>query len=74
MGAERVFRSFDQGKHFSAISGDTDKKGGKPGDVAYGTLVSLDESPLEFGLLYAGSDDGYIHVSRDGGNQETDFE
>lgn len=67
MGAERVFRSFDQGKNFKPISGDL-THGPKEGDVAYGTLVSLHESPLQFGLIYAGSDDGYIHVTRDGGN------
>ncbi len=67
MGAERVFRSFDQGKNFKPISTDL-THGGKAGDVSYGTLVSVHESPLAFGLIYAGSDDGFIHVTKDGGN------
>ncbi|NNK38366.1 MAG: glycosyl hydrolase, partial [Xanthomonadales bacterium] len=33
----------------------------------YGSLIALDESPLVEGLLYVGTDDGLIHVSRDGG-------
>jgi photosystem II stability/assembly factor-like uncharacterized protein len=33
----------------------------------YGSLIALDESPLVEGLLYAGTDDGLIHVSDDGG-------
>ena len=33
----------------------------------YGTITSLSESPLVEGLLYAGTDDGRIHVSADGG-------
>ncbi|HZW08889.1 MAG TPA: hypothetical protein VFF69_03220 [Phycisphaerales bacterium] len=33
----------------------------------YGTAVSLAESPLVEGLLYAGTDDGLVHVSEDGG-------
>jgi photosystem II stability/assembly factor-like uncharacterized protein len=33
----------------------------------YGTLTSLAESPLVEGLLYAGSDDGRLAVSEDGG-------
>jgi ligand-binding sensor domain-containing protein len=49
------------------ISGDL-TKGGKKGDVPYGTLSTIHESALKFGLLYVGSDDGLIHVSKDGGN------
>ena len=41
--------------------------GGRPGDVPYGTLTSIHESPLEFGLLAAGSDDGHVWVTEDGG-------
>jgi photosystem II stability/assembly factor-like uncharacterized protein len=33
----------------------------------YGTLVAVAESPLTEGLLYAGTDDGLIQVSEDGG-------
>jgi hypothetical protein len=51
---------------FITLSGDL-TKGGKPGDVAYGTLTTIEESPLKFGLIYVGSDDGLIHVSKDGG-------
>ena len=33
----------------------------------YNTITSLAESPLQEGLLYAGTDDGLLHVSEDGG-------
>ena len=33
----------------------------------YSTITSLSESPVVEGLLYAGTDDGRIHVSEDGG-------
>lgn len=33
----------------------------------YGNIVAFDESPVKEGLLYAGTDDGLIHVSEDGG-------
>ena len=66
MGADRVFRSMDQGTNFAPISDDL-TNGGLPGNVASGTLVSLHESPLRFGLIYAGSDDGRIHMTPDGG-------
>lgn len=34
----------------------------------YGTIVSLDESPLQEDMLYIGTDDGLIQVTEDGGN------
>ncbi len=41
----------------------------------YGTIVALDESPVEEGLLYIGTDDGQIQVTEDGGAnwQKIDF-
>ena len=33
----------------------------------YGNIVALDESPVAAGLLYAGTDDGLIQVTEDGG-------
>jgi hypothetical protein len=33
----------------------------------YGTIVALDESPIQEGLLYVGTDDGLIQISEDGG-------
>ena len=35
----------------------------------YGALISVDESPLVEGLIYAGTDDGLIHVTEDGGEK-----
>ncbi len=35
----------------------------------YGALIAVDESPLAEGLIYAGTDDGLIHVTSDGGNE-----
>jgi len=37
------------------------------GDIPYQTLFALAESPLMYGLLYAGTDDGRAWVTRDGG-------
>ena len=33
----------------------------------YGTIFAVAESPLEPGVIWAGSDDGLVHVTRDGG-------
>jgi photosystem II stability/assembly factor-like uncharacterized protein len=37
------------------------------GTSTFGNLVSLAESPVDASVLYAGSDDGNVHVTRDGG-------
>lgn len=67
MGSNKLHRSFNQGNDFDIISDDL-TTGGRKGDVPYGTLTAIHESPLKFGLIYAGSDDGLIHVTWDGGN------
>lgn len=67
LGANKLYRSMNQGDSWEAISDDL-TKGGKKGDVPYGTLASIHESPMKFGLIYTGSDDGRVHVTKDGGN------
>ena len=72
-GASKLFRSQDKGRTWTCISPDltTDPGPEKQGNVPYGSLTALSESPLQVGLLYAGSDDGNIQVTRDGGAQWT---
>jgi hypothetical protein len=65
-GGNKLFRSFNQADTMLVLSGDL-TKGKKEGDVPYGTLTTIAESPLRFGLIYTGSDDGNIHVSKDAG-------
>ncbi|WP_422858303.1 VPS10 domain-containing protein [Flagellimonas sp. S174] len=66
LGGNKLHRSLNQGEDWETISGDL-TQGGKKGNVAYGTLTTISESPFAFGLLYVGSDDGLIHVSKSGG-------
>ncbi len=78
--AQNVFKSADQGHSWSAISPDltrNDKEKQKPsgGDITlditsveyYDTVFALAESPLQKGMLWAGTDDGLIHLTRDDG-------
>ena len=65
-GGNKLHRSLNQGETWETISKDL-TTGGKKGNVAYGTLTTISESPFAFGLLYVGSDDGLVHVSKDGG-------
>ena len=70
MASNKVHRSLNQGDDFTTISPDL-TRGGKPGDVPFGTLTTLSEHPQRFGTLAAGSDDGLVHVTEDGGHSWT---
>lgn len=72
LGGNKLMRSMNQGNDWTAISADL-TQGGKPGNVAYGTLSAISESQFQFGLLYTGSDDGLIHISKDGGGSWTNI-
>ncbi len=72
LGSNKLHRSMHRGDDFIAISGDL-TKGAKKGNVPFGTLSSISESPLQFGLIYTGSDDGLVHVTKDGGANWTDI-
>ena len=66
MGSNRFHRSLNQGNDFETMSGDL-TRGVRQGNVPFGSLTSIHESPLRFGRIAVGSDDGLVHVSPDGG-------
>ncbi|WP_370001017.1 WD40/YVTN/BNR-like repeat-containing protein [Winogradskyella sp.] len=66
LGGNKLMRSMNQGNDWEAISEDL-TNGGKKGNVAYGTLTTISESPFQFGLIYAGSDDGVLSVTKNAG-------
>ena len=65
-GSQKVNRSMDQGKTWTTISPDLTKDL-PSGNVPYSTLTSISESPLDFSVIWAGTDDGNIQLTRDGG-------
>jgi photosystem II stability/assembly factor-like uncharacterized protein len=66
LASHRLHRSIRQGADMQTISQDL-TYGGNSGDVAYGTITSIDESPRRLGYLLAGTDDGRVQLSTDGG-------
>jgi len=66
LGGNKLHRSLNQGDDWETISPDL-TTGGKAGNVAYGTLTTISESPFKFGLIYTGSDDGLVQVTQNGG-------
>ncbi len=78
--SNHVHRSTNEGQSWEVLSGDLTrnepsklKSSGGPitqdntSVEYYGTLFAMDESPLKEGVLWVGSDDGLVHVSKDNG-------
>jgi len=72
LGSNKLHRSMKRGEDFKVISKDL-TKGSKEGNVPFGTLTSISESQFQFGLLYVGSDDGLVHITKNGGGSWTDI-
>jgi photosystem II stability/assembly factor-like uncharacterized protein len=79
-GAQYLLKTTDMGKTWTEASPDLTRndrskqgKGGGPytneavGAENYGTLSYVMESPHEKGVIWTGSDDGLVHITRDGG-------
>jgi photosystem II stability/assembly factor-like uncharacterized protein len=83
-GANVLFRSTDEGMSWKAISPDLTRhdpatlgRSGGPiakdhsGVETYATIFTIAESPKAKGTIWTGSDDGFIHISRDNGGTWT---
>lgn len=79
-GAQVLFKSTDGGQNWTIISpdltrNDKSKQGSAGGPLTqdntsveyYDTIFAVAESTLERGLIWVGSDDGLVHVTRDDG-------
>ncbi len=84
-GGNVLFSSTDQGQSWKPISGDLTrndktKQISSGGPITkdntsveyYDTIFTVEESPLKKGLLWVGSDDGMVHLTRDGGEHWED--
>jgi photosystem II stability/assembly factor-like uncharacterized protein len=79
-GGNVLFKSTNQGQNWEVISpdltrNDKSKQGSSGGPITkdntsieyYCTIFTVIESPLKAGVIWTGSDDGLVHVTRDGG-------
>jgi photosystem II stability/assembly factor-like uncharacterized protein len=83
MGSQVLFRSIDQGEHWQVIS--PPLNGRKPGashcdgdptpqqayDCGFGVIYSIAPSPRSNKVIWVGTDDGRIQLTRDGGKHWT---
>jgi photosystem II stability/assembly factor-like uncharacterized protein len=80
LAANVLFKSTDEGSSWQVISpdltrNDKTKQGSSGGPITkdntsveyYSTIFTLMESPLQAGTIWAGTDDGLVQLSRDGG-------
>jgi photosystem II stability/assembly factor-like uncharacterized protein len=85
-GGERLFKTSDGGMHWEAISPDLTRNDKSKQEVSggpidkddsgteyYDTIFAVAESPLVKGLIWVGTDDGRIHITRDGGSTWTNI-
>ncbi len=83
-GGERLFKTTDGGVHWQAISpdltrNDKSKQKASGGDITlddtgteyYDTIFAVAESPITKGLIWVGTDDGLIQITRDAGKNWT---
>jgi len=84
-GAQMVLKTTDRGNHWTEISPDltrndkrTEQSSGGPitqdntAAEYYATVFTIAESPVQAGTIWAGSDDGLVHVTTDAGKNWTD--
>ncbi len=80
VGSSVIFQTDDEGQTFKVISPDLTRHdprtlGASGGPITkdqtsveyYATVFTIAESPRTAGVIWAGSDDGLVHVTRDGG-------
>jgi photosystem II stability/assembly factor-like uncharacterized protein len=88
IGAQMLFRSPDRGATWTAISGDlttgddhpagsenppADALSRNDGISPFNTITSVSESPLDARVLYVGTQDGNVQMTRDGGKTWTNL-
>ncbi|MDH4198102.1 MAG: hypothetical protein OEW05_11875 [Candidatus Aminicenantes bacterium] len=77
-GFQYLFRSLNRGETWEKISPDLtynnpQQQGVWPYGIPFATITAVDESPFKFGLLYVGTDDGRVWVTRNGGESWTEI-
>ena len=74
-GANVLVRSSNRGDSWTEISPDLTKnlpeRRNGSGNIQYATITTIDESPIIAGVIWAGTDDGNVQVTRDGGRNWT---
>lgn len=69
-GTHRLYTSDDGAEHWTLMSGDlTNTSPGSPGGEDYGALSTIAVAPSDSNVIYTGSEDGYVFVTFDHGDE-----
>ncbi len=67
-GSQYLHRSLDKGETWQTLSPDlTDNDEQRRGDVPFGSISTISESQVVPGLVWVGTDDGNVHITRNSG-------
>lgn len=66
-GTQKVYKTTDAAENWTAISPDL-SNGPHTGNLAFGTVTTINVSPLNSDVIYAGTDDGNVWVTQNGGS------
>ncbi len=67
-GGNKLFKSLNQGNDWLEVSPDlSNQDSTRVGDVTFGTITTIAESPFNPNVLYVGTDDGNVWVTKNGG-------
>jgi photosystem II stability/assembly factor-like uncharacterized protein len=77
-GSQFVLRSRDRGDHWEVLSPDLttnnpEKINTQNTSIQHCTIVTISESPAQAGVIWAGTDDGKVQVTRDNGAHWSDM-
>jgi photosystem II stability/assembly factor-like uncharacterized protein len=77
-GFQYLFRSMNRGDSWDRLSPDLtynnpEQQGKWPYAIPFATITAVDESPFKFGVLYVGTDDGRVWVTKTGGEPWTEI-
>jgi len=82
LGGNKLLKTEDRGGHWTEVSPDISKnenlktktiQGMKPVLKPYAAITALAESPIKPGVIYAGTDDGNLQMTKDGGQTWVDL-
>ena len=72
-GSQVLFKTENRGDNWESISEALINEEGPRGNISFGTLTTIDVSSHDSDIIFVGTDDGMVWVTRDGGDNYEDI-